>query len=85
MRTRGAAGCAAVEHGSASAVRPPRTALGVQLQIRTSRRVALTPAGQTLLDEARIALDAYDVLPVELPASGWSPPDDTWENEPLPA
>ncbi|GAA2520315.1 LysR family transcriptional regulator [Winogradskya humida] len=40
------------------AIRDLERQLGVQLLVRTSRRVALTPAGQTLLDEARIALDA---------------------------
>jgi DNA-binding transcriptional LysR family regulator len=34
--------------------------LGVQLLERTTRRVALTPAGAVLLDEARVALDALD-------------------------
>ncbi|MFG2045573.1 LysR family transcriptional regulator [Dactylosporangium sp. NPDC048998] len=32
--------------------------LGVQLLIRTTRRVALTPAGRALLDDARVALHA---------------------------
>lgn len=32
--------------------------LGVQLLVRTSRRVSLTLAGKTLLEDARIALDA---------------------------
>jgi DNA-binding transcriptional LysR family regulator len=40
------------------AIRDLERQLGVQLLVRTSRRVALTPAGQTLLDDARIALDA---------------------------
>ena len=40
------------------AIRDLERQLGVQLLVRTSRRVALTQAGRTLLDEARIALDA---------------------------
>ncbi|WNV87768.1 LysR family transcriptional regulator [Umezawaea sp. Da 62-37] len=40
------------------AIRDLERQLGVQLLVRTSRRVALTPAGRTLLEEARIALDA---------------------------
>lgn len=40
------------------AIRDLERQLGVQLLIRTSRRVALTPPGRTLLEDARIALDA---------------------------
>ncbi|SDS64987.1 LysR family transcriptional regulator [Actinoplanes derwentensis] len=40
------------------AIRDLERQLGVQLLVRTSRRVALTPAGRILLGEARIALDA---------------------------
>jgi DNA-binding transcriptional LysR family regulator len=40
------------------AIRDLERQLGVQLLVRTSRRVALTPAGRILLDDARIALDA---------------------------
>jgi DNA-binding transcriptional LysR family regulator len=40
------------------AIRDLERQLGVQLLVRTSRRVTLTPAGRTLLGDARIALDA---------------------------
>jgi DNA-binding transcriptional LysR family regulator len=40
------------------AIRDLERQFGVRLLVRTSRRVALTPAGRTLLEDARIALDA---------------------------
>jgi len=43
------------------AVRGIESRLGVQLFIRTSRAVALTPAGQALLEHGRLALDAVAV------------------------
>ncbi|AGZ43058.1 LysR family transcriptional regulator [Actinoplanes friuliensis] len=40
------------------AIRELERQLGVQLLVRTTRQVALTPAGEVLLRDARIALDA---------------------------
>ncbi|GAA1800305.1 hypothetical protein GCM10009735_35860 [Actinomadura chokoriensis] len=45
--------------------------LGVTLLERTSRRVALTPAGETLLAEGAAALDAVAAAPAA-PGPGWS-------------
>ena len=42
------------------AVRKLEMELGVQLLRRTSRRVALTEAGNALLPEARVAIDSFD-------------------------
>ncbi|GAB6897680.1 LysR family transcriptional regulator [Kineosporia succinea] len=40
------------------AIREMERQLGVQLLVRTTRQVALTPVGETLLDDARRALEA---------------------------
>jgi DNA-binding transcriptional LysR family regulator len=40
------------------AIRDLERQLGVQLFVRTTRQVALTPAGETLLTDAKVALDA---------------------------
>src|SRR6476469_948819 len=40
------------------AIRRMERQLGVSLFVRTTRQVTLTPAGEVLLDDARVALDA---------------------------
>src|SRR5687768_11349087 len=53
--------CAPAERCGQSFAASWRTALGLVLFIRTTRRVELTPAGSALLDRARTALAEVDL------------------------
>jgi DNA-binding transcriptional LysR family regulator len=48
--------------------------LGVTLLERSSRRVALTPAGEVLLRDGRIALDAMSAATRRAQRTGWAEP-----------
>ncbi|MEV0713994.1 LysR family transcriptional regulator [Asanoa sp. NPDC050611] len=55
---RAAARLAMAQPPLSRAIRDLERQLGVRLLIRTTRQVTLTPAGETLLADARVALDA---------------------------
>lgn len=56
------------------AVRDLERQLGVQLLVRTTRQVALTPAGQVLLEEGRGALEAVNRARLRTSRAGQSVP-----------
>jgi DNA-binding transcriptional LysR family regulator len=58
--TRAAARLNCVQQAVSAAVRQLEDELGVQLLIRTTRKVELTPAGQAMLAHGRDALDAAE-------------------------